>query len=222
MTNPYSGLSEAAVSACIKRMARTLGRKPKHKKTRDYVASLRGREAKTVAQAEKELRALAAQERFDAAKEVARRVIARAKAGSALKPYGERKQRVSPIALQRRMKAAVRHDTKNCRLASRFQRGIAGGKREARPMEEIRALRYTLHDAQEGICGICGKPLDDDPSKGSLDHVIPRSRVPREMGNYVLTHGECNGDKTNDIPTGCEMIFLLMVNCKLGLHPQVF
>jgi 5-methylcytosine-specific restriction endonuclease McrA len=221
-SNPYIGLSEQALNACIKRMAKTLTSKPRRKKTRQYVNNIRGREAKTREQAEKELRALASRERFESGRAAAKVVIALAEAGVARPPIARRKQRVSPITLHNAVKAAHHHALKHCRQPSRFKHGIVGGKHDARPMEKLRALRYTLHAAQDGICGICGKPLDANPVKSSLDHVIPRSRVPREKGNYVLTHGGCNGDKANDIPTGCEMVFLLMVNCKLGIYPQVF
>ena len=219
--NPYDGLSDEALDRCVKRMARTLASEPRNKKTRGYVMSLNGREKKTAAHIEAELRAEAKRAAHQRGIEIATRVIERAKLASVSNPPGPRKQRVSPIAMHRAAK--VKHRIKNCRQPSRFHEGVSGDKsRAARPMEETRALRFTLHEAQGGICGICGKPLDADPAKGSLDHVIPRSRVSRETGNYVLTHGECNGDKTNDVPTGCEMVFLLMVNCKLGLHPQVF
>lgn len=55
---------------------------------------------------------------------------------------------------------------------------------------------------------------------GSLDHVIPRDLGGRDAwGNYLLAHGECNGAKSNDAPTGCEMVWLLAVNARLGVEP---
>lgn len=240
--NPYEGLSEDALDTCVRRMARTLASKPRNPKLRAYLISLNERERKTAAQIEAELRAQAraaeivaeekerraieGKERFDVGKAAARKVIERAAARQVRRSITDmpeirrvRKQRISPLA----PKTERRHQTKHCRRASRFQRNISTGQeRPARVMEKMRALRIELHRAQGGICGICGHELDHRPERGSLDHVIPHSMLSREDGNYVLTHGDCNGDKTNDVPTGCELVFLLFVNCKLGLQPQVF
>ena len=225
-TNPYEGLSDEALERCVKRMAKTLASKPKRKKTRDYVATIRGRESKPASVIEKELRALAAQERFEYGKQVAQRVLANAP--NAPDTFLKRKQRVSPIALHRAAKSERRRtlglgwsQRRNCRQGSRQVEGRSGsGKRNTALVKE---LRPVLASAQEHRCGICAKPLPEESTAHSVDHVIPMALGGIDgPGNWVVTHHECNAAKSNDTPTGCEMVFLLMVNAKLGYHPQVF
>lgn len=131
-----------------------------------------------------------------------------------------RKDRISPFA----HKTQLRHQTKFCRRASRYQRHISGGRdREARDMEEMREVRRILFSVQHGICGICGQIMEMEPERCSLDHVIPHCMGGGHgLGNYIACHKECNGDKTNDVPTGCEMVFLLFVNNIIGRDPKVF
>jgi 5-methylcytosine-specific restriction endonuclease McrA len=94
---------------------------------------------------------------------------------------------------------------------------FAGPRWSGKPRARKRSI---LSEAQGGRCGICGHPMKERPS---LDHVIPHALGGKHgLGNYVAAHGECNGDKTNDVPTGCEMVWLLMVNAKLGVGPLVF
>jgi 5-methylcytosine-specific restriction endonuclease McrA len=89
-------------------------------------------------------------------------------------------------------------------------------------MEETQILRCKLWDAQRGICGLCGKPMRGGQND-SLDHVIPHSLGGHNgAGNSLLCHSECNGRKSNDVPTGCEMVFLLAVNARIGALPLVF
>lgn len=201
--DPYAGLSNEAREKCIARMARTLKAKPRSPKTRAYVKSLSGKP-----ETEAELRARAMRQ-FEVA-----RVVKPEK-----KPTIRtvRKQRISPFA----PKSERRHPLKYCRRASRFQRGLSSASpREPRDMQEIAALRIKLNDIQGGLCAICGTELRGDIS---IDHVIPHAILGKHGdGNFVAVHGECNGDKSNDIPTGCEMIWLLYVNSRLGLHPQAF
>jgi len=92
--------------------------------------------------------------------------------------------------------------------------------------------------AQDGICPICGKPMQAVSRLGkqnaaSLDHVYPRCRrqhrrgAPRPaglghhnrspVGRTVAAHGRCNSRKGDRQPTGCEIIWLLAVNARLGL-----
>lgn len=207
--NPYAGLSDKAREECLRRMCRTLSTKPRHKKTRDYINSLTG-ERETPEQ----LRARAVR--------AAQKVVDAAVSGATRVPFVRdgapyvRKDRVSPIA-----KARQRHATKYCRRASRFQRELVGKEpRPIRDQAETEHLRAALVAAQGALCAICGQPMRE---KASIDHVIPHALGGKHgLGNFVATHGECNGDKTNDVPTGCEMIWLLMVNAKLGARPVTF
>jgi len=231
MINPYEGLSEQALDLCARRMANTLASKPRRKKTRDYVASIRGRETKGAAEIEKELKALARKAEQQRGMEIARKVLARLAAGDVPAMPDElarRKQRVSPIALHRATNSERRRtlglgwsQRRNCRDGSREVLGRSGsGKRNTALVKE---LRPVLAYAQEYRCGICANPLPEEITAGSVDHVIPMAIGGADgPGNWVVTHRECNAAKANDTPTGCEMVFLLMVNAKLGQHPQVF
>lgn len=205
-TNPYAGLSDEAREKCIARMARTLAKKPRSSKTRAYIKTLTGKP-----ETEAELRARAAAVDQFAATELINAPATEQKARKV------RKQRISPFAA----KSERRHPTKYCRRASRFQRNISNSvPRAPRDMQETAALREKLIDIQNGYCAICGSIIE---GKVSLDHVVPHSLLGKHGdGNFVAVHSECNGDKSNDIPTGCEMVWLLFVNSSLGLHPQVF
>ncbi len=82
--------------------------------------------------------------------------------------------------------------------------------------------------AQDNLCAGCGKPMlkagerkrthSDMPTE---DHVIPKSLsgVDR-IGNMVAMHWACNNAKGDDQPTGCELIWLLAVNNRLGVEPS--
>lgn len=205
-TNPYAGLSDEAREKCIARMARTLAKKPRSSKTRAYIKTLTGKP-----ETEAELRARAAAvdqfattERIDvpATEQKARKV---------------RKQRISPFAAR----SERRHPTKYCRRASRFQRRLSSSTpRAPRDMQETAALRSQLRNIQGNVCAICGKKMG---AEVSIDHVIPHALLGKHGdGNFVAVHGECNGDKSNDIPTGCEMVWLLFVNARRGLQPQIY
>lgn len=204
-TNPYAGLSDEAREKCIQRMARTLAKKPRSRKTRLYIKSLSGRP-----ETEAELRQRAVCEPAIVEPEPIC-LIEEPRVRKA------RKQRISPFA----DKSQRRHPTKHCRRASRFQRHVSNSTpRQPRDMTETAALRKTLSNAQSGLCAICGELLGSDVS---IDHVIPHSMLGGHGdGNFVAVHGVCNGDKSNDVPTGCEMVWLLAVNARLGLHPQVY
>jgi len=53
--------------------------------------------------------------------------------------------------------------------------------------------RELLRDLQEGRCFYCGKKMHDS---ADVDHFIPWSRYPRDLGhNFVLAHGACNRSK---------------------------
>lgn len=86
---------------------------------------------------------------------------------------------------------------------------------------------------QGNLCAGCGKPMlprSDYPTRRgdaryrdlpSADHVIPQSKGGRRgLGNLIAMHKLCNETKGDDMPTGCEMIWLLAVNTRLGVRPQ--
>lgn len=110
-----------------------------------------------------------------------------------------------------------------CRQDGRFHRERRRGARISRTMEMSLFQRFVLYVAQEGICALCGKPMEGRCVSFSIDHVIPYSLGGIDvLGNVVLCHSLCNSVKSNDTPTGCEMVFLLAVNCRLGVQPQTF
>lgn len=89
-------------------------------------------------------------------------------------------------------------------------------------------MRRALARLQGYICPICGASLHGRPPEGrqgnlaktTLDHVIPRDREgPDRPGNYLAAHGLCNFRKGNRMPTGCELIWLLAMNNRLGIEP---
>lgn len=83
-----------------------------------------------------------------------------------------------------------------------------------------------LIEAQEHLCGLCAKEIAKNwrqtggALRASIDHVIPRSRRgPDRLGNWLASHVRCNSRKADRMPTGCELIWLLAVNARLGVKP---
>lgn len=205
--DPYAGLSPDVRATCVDRMARTLARKPSNRKTRTYVNSLTG--------------ATETPEQFRARCRAAAEKVIAAPSSAAMEPVVvKRRDRLSP-------KAKALWDSQRpraCRPRSRHRHDIVSiGPRGYRDKDEVSAQRVRLYHAQGGRCAICGKPLPESIYEGSIDHVIPHALGGKDgYGNIVLAHRECNGEKTNDVPTGCEMVWLLMVNAKIGVTPVVF
>lgn len=94
---------------------------------------------------------------------------------------------------------------------------------------QSQALMRVLIKAQTGICTGCGKPLPDDMAQRgvkrddrlSVDHTVPRAKGGRNgLGNLTIMHMLCNEMKGDDTPTGCELIWLLAVNCRIGVEPM--
>jgi hypothetical protein len=57
------------------------------------------------------------------------------------------------------------------------------------------AYRPILLDVQKGVCLYCQKSL---PKKSHVDHFIPWSRYPADLGhNFVLVHDRCNNAKSD-------------------------
>lgn len=57
------------------------------------------------------------------------------------------------------------------------------------------AYRPILMEVQHGTCLYCGKSL---PKQTEVDHFIPWSRYPADLGhNFVLAHKTCNKDKSD-------------------------
>ncbi len=81
------------------------------------------------------------------------------------------------------------------------------------------SVRRALFREQEGLCAICGKPMDE--ARRTVDHVVPKAMNGRDcVGNLVIAHYDCNIEKADRAPTGCELIWLLAVNNRLNLEPS--
>lgn len=74
--------------------------------------------------------------------------------------------------------------------------------------------RHFIRNAQGSRCAICGEHMGKE--RGTLDHVIPRSKGGKHTGNLVVAHRRCNEQRGSTMPTGCLIIQLAAVNAKLG------
>lgn len=75
-------------------------------------------------------------------------------------------------------------------------------------------VRKPLYSAQRGLCGICRRY--GKVKSMNIDHVVPLARGGGDYRNLMLTHYPCNERKGSRMPTGCELIFLAVVNARLG------
>lgn len=206
---------------CARRLTEFANKKPRHWKTRAYLETLPPRKKPVTISAD-EFQAVAPR-KVKAVEPIERRTLAKPSDSKFV-----RKDRMRPRA--KPQPAPKPEPTKKasrwaCRPGGfRFHRERrAETLRVSRTMEASLIQRILLHAAQEGRCGLCGEMMTRPAVACSIDHVIPRSLEGADgFGNLLLCHGECNGRKTNDAPTGCEMVFLLAVNARLGVLPQVF
>lgn len=82
---------------------------------------------------------------------------------------------------------------------------------------------------QDNLCAGCGKPMirRGEPKwhkpydRPSIDNTLPRAKGGKSgRGNVTAMHSLCNSMKGDDMPTGCELIWLMAVNSRLGVEPQ--
>ena len=58
------------------------------------------------------------------------------------------------------------------------------------PRKALEAAKPVLVEVQAGKCFYCNKPMHED---WHVDHFVPWSRYPRDLGhNFVLSHDKCN------------------------------
>jgi hypothetical protein len=50
----------------------------------------------------------------------------------------------------------------------------------------------------------------------TFDHVVSRAKTKKHKGNLLAAHRKCNGEKGDRDPTGCELIWLEVVNERSG------
>lgn len=83
----------------------------------------------------------------------------------------------------------------------------------------------AFEEAQGGVCGLCGErfvPPNREHEvrwglRRSFDHVEPKGAGGPDRGNLLLAHQGCNNKKGGRPPTGCELIWLQLVNARLGV-----
>ena len=76
--------------------------------------------------------------------------------------------------------------------ASQVEQFLFPGSRD-----DLEAWRPELRDLQQGQCFYCERAID---GAGVVDHFLPWSRYPRDLGhNFVLAHGACNGAKSDHL-----------------------
>ena len=86
--------------------------------------------------------------------------------------------------------------------------------------DRARVIRASLILAQNGVCPRCGRRMTN-LAETSIDHVLPIGRGGADaIGNYLLMHRGCNHEKADDLPTGCELVWIVAVNIRLGAKPD--
>jgi 5-methylcytosine-specific restriction endonuclease McrA len=90
-----------------------------------------------------------------------------------------------------------------------------GPARETRLIERMAAIQLYR-------CILCGRDIDFEAHPNadaapSFDHVVPKTRGGGNVGNRLAAHRRCNTEKSNDLPNGCEILWLAVVNAKLGV-----
>ncbi len=64
--------------------------------------------------------------------------------------------------------------------------------------ESLEVWRPLLHELQQACCFYCGSRIAT--SGGAVDHFLPWSRYPRDLGhNFVLAHEACNAAKSDHL-----------------------
>lgn len=131
------------------------------------------------------------------------------------------------------------NETLHDRDARRYAEWEARGKASAPRKDRLRPKRQPAPPAEPlilviariqgfrcvhcaGEMDMASREWDEDQSKPSIEHVIPRSLGGQNVGNRLVAHRGCNTEKGSSVPSGCEMIWLLVVNAHLGHQPQRF
>lgn len=87
-----------------------------------------------------------------------------------------------------------------------------------RAAEEARAHKYRrIYDLQNGCCYLCGEEFSNQ-SEATDDHVTPKSRGGRRLGNILHACRPCNEEKSHRAPFPCELLYLLAINLRLPRH----
>lgn len=80
------------------------------------------------------------------------------------------------------------------------------------------AYRPILTDVQKGVCLYCQKPL---PKQSQVDHFVPWSRYPADLGhNFVLAHDKCNNAKSDHLAAEEHLAAWIERNCEHDVELQ--
>lgn len=76
---------------------------------------------------------------------------------------------------------------------------------------QVKSKYYRhLYEKQNGRCYLCGNEMR--VVEATRDHVMPVSRGgPKGRDNILLTHGSCNLEKDNRLPTSEELAYLAKI-----------
>ncbi|WP_457351350.1 HNH endonuclease [Sphingomonas sp. UYP23] len=142
-------------------------------------------------------------------------------------------QRAEPVEKSIRLRPAAREDPVrvsrwNCRSSWQRRRPTRALNSDVwfpKDKQESDNRRLILILVQGSLCALCGKYLDErdresDTLRPSIDHMIPRDLGGTNRFNVVAAHSACNAQKQNDLPTGCELIWLLLVNARMRALPE--
>lgn len=102
----------------------------------------------------------------------------------------------------------------------RFEGRAEAPERVLLTREDLLALKAQLVEVQANCCALCGDymamdEMDHPIWRVTIDHTYPRYSGGGNTGNIVGAHQQCNADKANDFPTGCELVWLAFVNSRL-------
>lgn len=195
-----------------RRMTALLARKPRSKKTRDYVSTLPKRKTVVVSPADYQLPPSPPPKPEAMTPRATVKAVAYEIRHS---PKRLKELRAFDAAVSARLDAQVRKD----RLRPR--------RRQQGPPDEPNLLERIAF-IQGGRCVHCAGPLkfraheSTDDAFPTFEHVIPRAMGGVNVGNRLAAHRVCNMRKGNSKPTGCEMVMLLAVNARLGVEPTRF
>jgi len=186
-----------ALELCAVRMTKLLNTAPRRAVTRAYVATLPKRKKPVTVSPEE----------FERAKCIAADVVASAAKRSETMPQ------VTPVASDA---PSQRSD----KLRPKARNGKM--RRRLVPPEAVHGLMRV----QGRLCASCGhmmwepKEFGAGEIRATIDHVIPLVLGGKDaLGNIVAMHSKCNNKKGGRLPNGCELIWLLAVNSRMGASP---
>ena len=95
--------------------------------------------------------------------------------------------------------------------------------------DKLNKLMTLMIATQQNQCILCGGHLEinkelrsDHPLRPSFDHVVSKSKGGLDRGNRIAAHRHCNSIKSDRDPTGCELIWLEVVNHAIERQSYLF